>query len=692
MRPIPTLLRYALGKRLPALDGTIRVAGAPGALTIRRDPYGVAYVDAEDDAGAWFGLGFCQAQDRAFQLDIRLRTLRGTLSQLFGETTVGIDRLARRVGFVDAARKQWAVLDADVRAQIEAFVRGINAGLAATRPAPEFGLLRAQPCEWRTEDVVAMGKLLSFLLMGNWDVELARLKILMLDGAEALRDLDPTPYPEGHVFVRTPPPGPLRRFATRQATVYGEGESKMGTAKAVERLGADIEAFLEFAGASGGSNAWAVAGSRSASGRPILANDPHLEGVMPPHWYLVRLRTPSWGLAGASMIGSPALATGHNGFAAWGVTAGLADTSDLFLEEVAPDGRGVRRGDGFEACEVRREVIEVKGHSPVVEDVLVTPRGPIISPGLAGDLPAISMRAVWLDAKPARGFLRLHEARSQEAFRAEFAHWPLLSQNVVYADTDGHIGWHLVGDVPVRTSGYGTLPAPAADPGTGWEEAPVPYAEMPSCVDPAEGFVATANNAPVLESDGGPFLGLDWLDGYRAGRINEALAERSDWDVASSQRLQLDQVTLAWREVRDVVVGTSPPGPLSLRGEGETVESSLEVSTGVAVLLRARGSRSEISLALSLLRAWDGVASEDSVAATIFERFVREMARRIAVARAPNSAEWALGRGFSDLVGANMFYAGRQSRVLRRLVEQPEGWFAGGWDAEMRDALASVLR
>src|SRR5688572_3286675 len=234
------------------------------------------------------------------------------------------------------------------------------------------------------------------------------------------------------------------------------------------------------------------------------------------------------------------------------------------------------------------------------------------------------MRTVWLESRPAHGFLRLHEARSQEAFRAEFAHWPLLSQNVVYADTDGHIGWHLVGDVPVRTSGYGTLPAPAADPGTGWEDTPVPYAEMPSCVDPAEGFVATANNAPVLESDGGPFLGLDWLDGYRAGRINEPLAERSDWDVASSQRLQLDQVTLAWREVRDVVVGTSSPNPFSEIGErGTMIRGEQEDPLPLAAASFSSSPKSERVpgevLALSLLRDWDGVVSADSVAATIFE-------------------------------------------------------------------------
>ena len=201
---LPGLLRLALGRRLPRVEGSMRVAGLRDMLSVRRDRYGVAYVDARNDDDAWFGLGFCQAQDRTFQLDLRLRMVRGTLSEVFGETTLGIDRLSRRIGFIDASRRHLPVLDAEVRGQIDAFVRGINAGLSTTPRAPEHVLLRCQACAWRPEDVLAMGKLLSFLLIGNWDVELSRLKVLQLDGTQALRDLDPTPYPADHVIVSPP--------------------------------------------------------------------------------------------------------------------------------------------------------------------------------------------------------------------------------------------------------------------------------------------------------------------------------------------------------------------------------------------------------------------------------------------------------------------------------------------------------
>lgn len=641
MRPPLPLLRLLLGGSAPLTAGQASVAGLHAQLTIRRDRFSIPYIDAENDADAWFGLGFCQAQDRAFQLELRLRTVRGTLSELFGERTLAIDRLSRRIGFFEASKQQLTVLDDDVRAQIEAFVRGINAGLEAglRRRPVEFLLLRSRPTRWDAADVLGVGKLMSFVLIGNWDVELARLKVLLADGEQALRDLDPS-YPADHPVAS--PPG-----------------STAGPA--LDRLSEDLGAFLVLAGSSGGSNAWAIAGSRTTTGRPILASDPHLEPYLPPHWYLTHLRTPRWAAAGAALVGAPAIGIGHNGFAAWGITNGFIDTVDLFVEEVAPDGRSVRRGDAFEACELRREVIAVRGRSPVVEDVLVTPRGPVIGPAL-NDVPAaISMRAVWLDARPARGFLRAHNARSFEEFRGEFAVWPLLDQNLVYADTDGHIAWQLVGETPRRRKGWGTLPLSGADPDTGWYEQGIPFDEMPFVIDPSSGFVASANNKPLADTNAAPFLGVDWLDGYRAGRIVEALEARDDWDVASVQQLQLDEKTLAWGEVHDAV-------------------------------LAAPASSDETRIALDLLRDWDGVLGASSSAATVFELFVAEMWRRVAKARAPNAWEFALGRGFSDLLSLTTFAAGRASRLLAYLCGQPAGWFPRTWPEEMADALGSVVR
>jgi penicillin amidase len=634
-------MRLALGRRRPLRDGTLSLPGLTAPITLRRDRYDIPYIDAQDDAGAWFGLGYCQAQDRAFQLELRLRTVRGTLSELFGEVTLGVDRLARRIGFIEASQHQFAALDEDVRQQIEAFVCGLNAGLTtgADRRAPEYVMLKTRPTPWTVADVVAQGKLISFLMIGNWDVELARLKILLTDGEQALRDLDPT-YSASH-----PVTAPVGAAA---------GE-------ALDRLSDDLSRFVAFSGAGGGSNAWAVSGAHTATGRPLLASDPHLDPALPPHWYLAHMRTPEWSTTGASLIGSPAIGIGHNEHCAWGITAGLADTVDLFIEDLAPDGRSVRRGDTWEPVLQRHEVIRVKGRPDFIEDVGVTPRGPIVGPALTGEVGALSLSAVWLQARPARGLLMAHKATSLQQFRDEMAKWPLLSANVVYADTAGHIAWQLMGELPQRTTGNGTMPLHAADVTTGWLADTVPFDQMPHVIDPAQGYVASANAKPSRDDAGGPYLGVDWLDGYRQARIIEALKHGGDWDVHDTMHLQLDGLSHAWREVRRAVLDTTPQDD-------------------------------DAKLALDLLHAWDGVIGANSIAATVYELFVGEMWRRVAKARAPKSWDYVIGRGFTDLLNLTTFAAGRGSRLLSRLVEQPDGWFERGWPAEMSDALSIVVK
>jgi penicillin amidase len=608
-------------------------------VTIRRNRWGIPHISAENGPDAWFGLGFCHAQDRAFQLESLLRVTRGTLAALVGPEGLAVDRLARRIGFHRSAEAQLAALGTDERGTLEAYARGVNAGLSRglRRRPHELVLLRARPTAWTAADVLGFTKLQGLLLATNWDLELARLKILQADGPEALRALDPA-YPEW-LPVSTPPGAPA--------------------GPAIDRLLADLEAFTAVVGTGGGSNNWALAASRTATGRPLLANDPHLAPSLPAHWYLAHLQTPDWAVAGATFVGGPAVVAGHNGFASWGLTAGLADNTDLYLEEVGPDGRSVRAGEGFVPCEVRVERIEMRGGPPVIEEVLITPHGPLIGPALAEDPGAVAFRALWLDPLPVEGYLRLNQVRSFAEFREAFARWPVLSLNLAYADAGGTIGWQLVGQVPRRRKGWGILPARGADPAGGWEETPVQFFEMPWLADPPAGFLATANNQPVAEG-GGPFLGVDWIDGYRLARISEALAEREDWDVQQCQALQMDVLSIPWREIRETVLA-APAAP-----------------AGAA-------------LALGLLRAWDGRVAADSAAATVFELFLAELIARAAAAKAPRSAAWALGRGFTALTPATLFGVRRAGHLVRLLREQPAGWFARTWPEEISDALAAAV-
>ena len=633
-----TLFRLLLGSRLPVTTGTLEVAGATGPITLRRDRYGIPMIEAESELDAFLGLGFCQGQDRAVQIELSKRAASGTLSELFGKVTLPVDRLFRRAGLRRAAEEQFQVLESRVADIITAFAMGVNAGrtLGLSRRPHEFVLIRARPTEFTALDVLTILKLQSFSMPSNWDAELARLMVLNLDGPDALRDLDPA-YPEWHP-VAVPPSG-----------IAGG---------AAERLVEDLAMFQDTIATGGGSNGWAVTGSRTRSGRPILANDPHLPAAVPPHWYLARVQSPDWTVAGAALAGTPGMVVGHNEDCARGVTAGLSDNTDLYLEQVGPDGRSVLEDSEYVPCQVRREVIQVKGANPVEEQVLVTRRGPIIGPALNGEVGAVSIRAVWLDPLPIRGFLGSLRAETFEEFCAPFAAWPILPLGLVYADTGGHVGYQLVGEVPRRKRGYGTVPSAGWEPGVGWEEDGVPFHEMPRAFDPSCGYVAAANTQPEPHGSG-PFLGLDWIDGYRLGRIVEALAEGRDWDIESTAAFQMDVKSLPWAEIRDYVLAGTP------------------------VSAETRAAR-------RILETWDGRMATDSVGATLFHLFLAEMSRRVVGARAPRSAPWLLGRNLIPANASTSFAARQAGRVSRLVREQPPGWFRHGWQVEIDDALRSA--
>ena len=632
------LFRLTLGSRLPVTSGALQVDGATGSITIRRDRYGIPMIDAEDELDVFFGFGFCQGQDRAVQIELSKRAASGTLSELFGRRTLRFDRLFRRAGLRPAAEEQFRVLAPRVASILTAFASGVNAGRSAGLPCRplEFVLLRARLAEFTPLDVLTIMKLQSFAMPSNWDCELARLMVLNLDGPEALLHLDPG-YPE------------WQRVAVPPAGVAG---------KAAERLAEDLAVFQATVGTGGGSNSWALSGARTRSGRPLLANDPHLPSSVPPHWYLARLQSPGWALAGAALPGTPAVAVGHNGHCAWGVTAGLTDNTDLFLERIGPDGQSVLENGEYVPCQVRREVIRIKGANPVEEEVLVTSRGPIISPALDDELGAVSLRAVWLDPLPVQGFLGTLGAKTFEEFRSPFADWPILPLGLVYADTQGNVGYQLVGQAPRRRQGYGIVPSAGWAAGAGWEEGGIPFGDMPTAINPPCGYVATANSQPQAHGSG-PFLGVDWIDGYRLGRLVEVLEDAWAWDAEAGAALQLDVKSLPWTEMRECLMAGAPRS-------------------------------AESQAARQFLADWDGCMTADSAGATLFHLFLREMSRRVTGAKAPRSAPWLLGRSTLPTVATTSFAARQAGRLSRLLREQPPSWFRDGWQAEVDDALRSA--
>lgn len=642
-----------LGRRLTKYDGRLS-AGSRRAVKLRRDRYGVAYVDARDEHDAWFGLGFCHGQDRGGQLEVQWRLTRGLLSEVLGPAGLPIDRAVRLIGVHRAACEQLPLFDADTRDQLSAYVAGINAALQHPRlpRSHEHALLRAEPSRWEPVDVVAFGLLMCCFLPSNWDVELARLIILTRDGADAALAVDAAWRDD---LPLTHPPG-----------------APAGSASELF-LARDLEALREFVGpvAAGGSNAWAVGPQKSATGRALLANDPHLPAALPNLGYLAKVTCPAFSVAGISIAGIPAFITGHNAIGAWGTTSAQVDNADLFLEELSEDGRRVRHGDSWAICHETVELIPVKGQKePTPLSILRTPRGAIVARAgddaasifepvpRAGRANALSFAATWLEARPTRALLGFHQVQSFEQFRQVCGKSAGCSYSLIYADSET-VGWVLATEVPRRKSGFGSVPLPGWLEDVGWASI-AGSLELPWSRNPPEAFVCCANNKPVADEASDVFLGHDFLDGYRQQRIAQELAARDNWTLARMAALQTDVQSLAFAEVRETLLALEPKDADAAR-------------------------------ALELLRTWDGRMAGDSLGASVYALFVGALNRRVCETKAPASFQYASGKGVMKLIPGTCLNARRASFVTRLVREQPPGYF-DDWHPVLLASLGEAVR
>ena len=629
-----------LGRRLPVTDGERSVDGLMNPVTIRRDEFGIPHIDASNDWDAWFALGFCQGQDRAFQLEWIVRAVRGTMAEAVGVDGIPVDRMSRRVGFKRAADAQFNALDPDIQLMLCAFAEGINAGRQSglSRQPHEFSILRTSPTAWTASDSLGYLMFTSLAISTNWVSELARYQVLVNDGPDALSAIEPESASWLNV---TSPPG---------ATAGQVASSLLEEAEAlVDALGIDV----------GGSNNWVLAGERTASGKPLLANDAHMSPALPAAFYLAHISTPEWSIAGASFAGAPGFYIGHNGHSAWGITVGYLDNTDLFIEEIGADGLSVREGREFVPCEVRDEHIRVRGAGDVIERVLVTDRGPIIGPALAGDVGSVSLSAAWLQPRPARSVLGAHRWRSFEDFHRDTLQHTSISLNIVYADFSGDIGWVLAGEIPQR-QGSGALPLPAWETGRGWEGDPVSGARELWMRNPESGFIATANNRPVPQAESAG-LGFDWAEGYRVTRINEMLAQRDDWDTSLTLLAQLDTESIPWREIEPLISRVDPVDDDSRNGK-------------------------------ELLKRWDGQVSPASTGAALFEVFLSTMMQKVTERAAPASYAWFLERSPAPGLAGNAMGKFRTGHLVHLMKVKPRGWFQEGWNSVIAHSLGDAVR
>ncbi len=626
---------------LPRVEGTLRIPGLDGPVEIRRDRWGVPHISAGTRHDLWFAQGYCQGQDRLWQLDLYRRVALGRLSEIAGPAGRESDRFMRTLGLHRIGLREAEELDRDLHDQIAAMAAGINAA-AENAPAPpiELQILRLEFQPWTVADSLAMQKLLSLGLSTNWERELLRADLARALGPELAARLDPG-FPPASAVVLTP------------GVPAGAG------IEIAERIDS-IRTFLGMTVEATGSNNWAVAPSRSATDGALIAGDPHLSPSMPGITYQVGLRVGDRFCRGASLPGTPGVAFGHNNDVAWTLTNAMADVMDLFVERVE-DGRYLFEEEWVELTEFEEEIV-VRGRDPERFVAQETHHGPIVNEALRAD-ESEPLALAWMSRSfPAisRANVTALDAGSGAELVELMAEHATPVSSLIWADSTGSIGYKTVGRIPTRRGGSPDLPRCGWSGADEWEDW-IPYEEMPEVTDPESGYLVTANNR--IDPEGFPHhISSDYFDGFRAIRIEQMIEREPEHDLASFARMQTDMRSLPGLETAHRLARLRP------RDQAET-------------------------RAIESLRSWDGQMAPDSVAASIYQaftlRFAREIAREVIGDR--DLAERWLDRadnGFMAHVSSPWRW---QAHMLELWDEADEELIGRPWDEFALDSLRAAL-
>lgn len=526
-----------LQRSLPQLDGEARAAGLQAPVEVVRDPDGVPHLFARSERDAWFAMGYVHAQDRLWQMEFQRRVAHGRVAELLGERAFELDKLMRTLGLTRAAERALREADPETRAHLEAYAAGVNAFLAADPVLPvEFMAFQVRPEPWQPVDSLGWLYVMAWDLSGNWRSELARMRYAARLGRERANELMP-PYPGDAAL-------PIPDFKALYAEVGGEAAALLALSPPVED--------------SVGSNNWVVSGARSETGKPLLANDPHLGLQTPALWYLAHVSWPGMNVVGGTLPGLPFVVLGRNDFFAWSMTTTNSDTQDLFIEKVAPgDPASYLTPGGTERFESREEVVRVRGEERRIR-VRSTRHGPVLSDAVKpleeaspkGHVLALSWAALRPGNASARAGFALNRAGSRGEIMAALRDFHAPHQNVVFADRDGHIGFVAPSLVPVRrpdNEAMGRVPVPGWIAKYDWQGV-LPFEQLPAVTDPASGRIVTANHK-ITPPGYRPFLSTDWFLPFRAERIEELLAARPRHSLDSFARMQADTVSRLAREL-----------------------------------------------------------------------------------------------------------------------------------------------
>ena len=622
---------------LATIDGEFRLLGLDQRAEVLRDTYGVPHIYAQTPHDLFYLQGYVTAQDRLFQMELYRRAGSGRLAEVLGEPALDSDKQFRTFGLARVAALELPLLREDTRSNLDAYAQGVNKfleGHGDSLPL-EFVILGYRPERWSMLDSLVVAKLQAYDAANNLDQELLRAGLASRFGTGVLATL--MPDPSGHAASVD------ERAWLAVAPYLSAGRTGQPGAIA-------LSSYLPGAGDSIGSNCWALGGTRTVTGKPILAGDPHLAVRNPSLWYEIGLEGAGYKLVGFSFAGIPGIVIGHNDHIAWSFTYAYTDTQDLFVERQDPtDPRRFEYKGQFEAATFVRETIAVKGRAdPVVVDVVVTRHGPIITSLLEGQTAPLALRWTALDPGRLVDFtFELARAGSWRDFRAAAADFSGAAVSACYADVDGHIGYQLIGQLPARR-GDGQMPVPGWTGEYDWTGV-LPSDANPTLLDPPSGVIVNANDRPTQDPRSAGYVG-EWDPGFRATYIAQRLANLPKADLPAMRTIQTDYTSTPVARWREVILAASPKTELQRRAQ-------------------------------ALVRDWDGILSASSGGAAVTEAWLMHM----------------LARTFQDKLGDELYRDylshARAAFALYELLAHPDDpWFnvPGDPSARGRDAVSTV--
>jgi penicillin amidase len=563
---------FVVRHSFPQYNGTIELTGLDGDVNVIRDANGIPQVYADTPSDLFAAQGYVQAQDRFFEMDFRRHVTSGRLSELFGADALETDKFVRTLGWRRVAEKELGLVSPSTRQYLDDYARGVNAYLSnhsGSGLSLEYAVLSLKgtdyhPEPWTAADSLAWLKAMAWDLGGNMDEEMTRTKLLAAFPARNIESLYPEyPYDRNAPIMSTGAVGANGQFTTTSpaSTELRRGMLTQGLLKSLDTVQKVAKGLPELLGQGDGigSNSWVVSGDHTTTGKPLLANDPHLGATMPGIWSQIGLhcntitKSCPYDVSGFSFSGLPGVVIGHNNAISWGFTNLDPDVQDLYLERI--DGNNALYDNHWRPMVTREETFKVAGEDkPVKITVRETRHGPLISDvgddqrevgqiaakqGKSAEPYGVALQ--WTALSPGRtadALFAINRAQNWTQFRVAAQQFQVPSQNLVYADTDGHIGYQAPGLIPIRNAGNGDWPAPGWDPRYRWTGY-IPFDSLPTELDPADGIIVTANQAVVPKSYK-YYLTDDWDYGYRSQQITDRIKAAGKLDANAMASIQLD--------------------------------------------------------------------------------------------------------------------------------------------------------